>query len=300
MNNTCGGNCSTGYIALKIRNAPQVYIIENNYGVNPGEYLVANTERGKELAYVYPSCSKELTPIGGENFIKEITGKATEAEVNTIEEYKDKEIKALEDFRQKVEKHELPMKVIEVYYLLDKSKIMFYYYAENKVDFRKLVRELAGVYKTRIEMRQVGIRDEAKMRGGLGPCGLVTCCKKFLYDFESISMKMAKDQEIMLNPSKISGICGRLMCCLKYEQNFYTKAKEDVAPVGSIVEIAGKSGKVTMINSLKNIVYVEFDDKVYENYDIQDFIKKAKIIKLHVEEEISPKNEEKNPGGNLQ
>ncbi len=268
------GNCCGENIGLKIRNAPGVFNIQNEYGFRTGDIISVTTERGKEVAEVLASCSCELSEIGKENsFLKKIHTHLTEEERENIEKFRDEEKSALETFREKVEKHELPMKVIEVYFMLDRSRIMFYYYAENKVDFRKLVRELAGIYRTRIEMRQVGIRDEAKIRGGLGPCGLVTCCKRFLYDFESISMKMAKDQEIMLNPSKISGICGRLMCCLKYEQHTYTEFREGLPTVGTYVTVNNKAGKVTNINVLKKTFTVEFDEGEFAEYTA-DYLKK--------------------------
>ncbi|MGM0607308.1 MAG: PSP1 domain-containing protein [Candidatus Muiribacteriota bacterium] len=286
MNNCT--DCKREYnenIALKIRNAPEVVVLKNEKKLKPGDRVVAITERGEELATVLHSCKSNPSETGKDSFFQKIKRKAEETDLNNYKENLKKEKKALKIFREKVQKHELPMKIIEVYYMLDNSKIMFYYYAENKVDFRKLVRELAGIYKTRIEMRQVGIRDEAKMRGGLGPCGLITCCHKFLYDFESISMKMAKDQEILLNPSKISGICGRLMCCLKYEQNFYTETKGDIAPVGSIIKIEEKTGKISTINALKNTVYVEFEDEKFQDYPIDVFREKAEVLKISIKDD---------------
>jgi cell fate regulator YaaT (PSP1 superfamily) len=261
------------YVGLKVRNAPGVFVIENTKGFKKDDIIAVQTERGKETCQVLMSCSEKLSSIGGESdFIKKIYDVLNEDDMKEYHSHLALESEALEVFREKVIKHELPMKVIEVYYMLDKTRIMFYYYAENKVDFRKLVRDLASVYKTRIEMRQVGIRDEAKIRGGLGPCGLVTCCKRFLYDFESISMKMAKDQEIMLNPSKISGICGRLMCCLKYEQDFYSGIKAKLLPIGATVVFEDKKGRVTHNNAMKNIFIVQFEDKETREFTA-DFLK---------------------------
>jgi len=293
MNDKCENNCgrSNENIGLKIRNAPDVYNLKNTWGFKTGNVISVRTERGAEAATVLPSCSEKYSDIGKENsFIKKIIGPLSEEEKEKLKKNLENEKNALETFREKVQKHELPMKVIEVYYMLDRSRIMFYYYAENKVDFRKLVRELASIYRTRIEMRQVGIRDEAKIRGGLGPCGRVICCKRFLYDFSSISMKMAKDQEIMLNPSKISGICGRLMCCLKYEQKFYLTSKEGLPSPGGIVQIKGRTGKVSTVNAIKKSVMIEFDDGEFQEYDVAYLEKNAKY--LDVETDDDKKREE--------
>jgi len=270
MNCEC---CDNKFVGLKVRNAPSIFVIENTKKFKKDDIIAVQTERGKEACQVLMSCSDKVSSIGEESdFLKKIYDVLDENEMKEYHSHLAMEDEALEVFREKVIKHELPMKVIEVYYMLDKTRIMFYYYAENKVDFRKLVRDLASVYKTRIEMRQVGIRDEAKIRGGLGPCGRVTCCKKFLYDFESISMKMAKDQEIMLNPSKISGICGRLMCCLKYEQDFYSGIKAKLLPVGATVVIEENKGKVTNNNAMKNTFTVKFENNEFREFT-SDYLK---------------------------
>ncbi|PLX16110.1 MAG: stage 0 sporulation protein [Candidatus Muiribacterium halophilum] len=292
MNEKCEHKCSGNNIGLKIRNAPEVYNLKNEWEFKPGDIISVKTERGVEAATVIPSCSVNYSEIGKQDsFLKKIKTRLSDEELEKFNKNLENEKIALETFREKVQKHELPMKVIEVYYMLDRSRIMFYYYAENKVDFRKLVRELAGIYRTRIEMRQVGIRDEAKIRGGLGPCGLITCCKRFLYDFSSISMKMAKDQEIMLNPSKISGICGRLMCCLKYEQKNYVDSKEGEPSLGMIVQVKDRTGKITTLNKNKKTVMVEFDDGDFKEFSIE-FLEKNNCF-IDVETEDDKKGEGK-------
>ncbi|HBQ86108.1 MAG TPA: stage 0 sporulation protein [Syntrophomonas sp.] len=153
--------------------------------------------------------------------LKKVLRKASAQDIESHQRNKDKEKEALEICKQKVKEHQLPMRLIDVEYTFDMSKIIFYFTAEGRVDFRELVKDLASIFKTRIELRQIGVRDEAKMLGGIGTCGRVLCCNNFLGEFEPVSIRMAKEQNLSLNPTKISGICGRLMCCLKYESELY-------------------------------------------------------------------------------
>ena len=148
------------------------------------------------------------------------------------------------------------MKLVDVEFTFDRNKIIFYFTAEGRVDFRELVKDLASVFRTRIELRQIGVRDEAKMLGGIGPCGRILCCSSWLGDFEPVSIKMAKDQNLSLNPTKISGLCGRLMCCLKYEHDNYESVREELPAVGKIVVTSYGEGKVTGINAASRTVYV--------------------------------------------
>ncbi len=158
------------------------------------------------------------------------------------------------------------MKLIDVEYTFDNNKVIFYFTAEGRVDFRELVKDLATIFKTRIELRQIGVRDEAKMIGGLGPCGRPLCCSTFLGDFASVSIKMAKEQSLSLNPTKISGICGRLMCCLNYEQSTYEEIRKELPRVGSVVETELGKGEVVGNNVLKELVRVKLPRKKKEIY----------------------------------
>ena len=167
------------------------------------------------------------------------------------------------------------MKLIDVEYTFDNNKVIFYFTADGRVDFRELVKDLATIFKTRIELRQIGVRDEAKMLGGLGPCGRPMCCSTFLGDFASVSIKMAKEQNLSLNPTKISGICGRLMCCLNYEQSTYEDIRKRIPKVGSIVKTEGGTGVVVSNNIIKESVKVKLkckktEDEVLEDYKIEN------------------------------
>lgn len=152
------------------------------------------------------------------------------------------------------------MKLVDVEFTFDRNKVIFYFTADGRVDFRELVKDLASIFKTRIELRQIGVRDEAKMLGGIGPCGRMLCCSTFLGDFEPVSIKMAKDQNLSLNPTKISGLCGRLMCCLKYENDEYETAKEQLPDIGEVIATSNGLTKVVGLNILERILQVELTD----------------------------------------
>lgn len=162
---------------------------------------------------------------------------------------------------EKVTLHELDMKLVDVEYTFDRNKIIFYFTADGRVDFRELVKDLASIFRTRIELRQIGVRDEAKMLGGIGPCGRMLCCSTFLGDFEPVSIKMAKDQNLSLNPTKISGLCGRLMCCLKYENDDYEAAKELLPDLGDWIDTPDGKGKVVGLNILERVLQVEISEQ---------------------------------------
>ena len=220
-------------------------IVETVRGVEFGEVLVANKAVEDE---------KITQPL------KKVLRMATPEDEQQLRENQDKEKKAFGICQQKIEQHQLDMKLVDVEYTFDRSKIIFYFTADGRVDFRELVKDLAAVFRTRIELRQIGVRDEAKMLGGLGPCGRPLCCATFLGDFEPVSIKSAKEQNLSLNPVKISGICSRLMCCLKYESSSYRDAKADLPLAGSKVRVDGKEGKILETNPLKETLWVEFGD----------------------------------------
>lgn len=170
------------------------------------------------------------------------------------------------------------MKLVDVEYTFDRNKVIFYFTADGRVDFRELVKDLAAIFRTRIELRQIGVRDEAKMLGGIGPCGRMLCCSTFLGDFDPVSIKMAKDQNLSLNPTKISGLCGRLMCCLKYENDEYETAKEQLPDLGEFIETPYGLGRVVGLNILERILQVELPEleRVVE-YTIDELIKKGSL-----------------------
>ncbi|MCR8636087.1 MULTISPECIES: PSP1 domain-containing protein [Paenibacillus] len=208
--------------------------------------------------------------------LKKVIRIADQTDAQLVEDNKSAAKNAFALCQEKIKDHQLKMKLVDVEYTFDRNKIIFYFTAEGRVDFRELVKDLAGVFRTRIELRQIGVRDEAKMLGGIGPCGRILCCSSFLGDFEPVSIKMAKDQNLSLNPTKISGLCGRLMCCLKYEHDNYESAKEDVPRVGSDVITSLGNGRVVSLNiggriakvqiyELGKVMDLSFDDVVAQH-----------------------------------
>ena len=236
-------------------------IVETARGVECGEVAMANTEVEDE---------KVVQPL------KSVLRMATEDDLKTVEENHQKEQEAFKICEEKIKYHKLEMNLVDVEYTFDRGKILFYFTAETRIDFRELVKDLASVFRTRIELRQIGVRDEAKMLGGLGICGRPFCCSSFLGDFQPVSIKMAKDQGLSLNQVKISGTCGRLMCCLKYEQNAYDDLLKVTPKVGALVETADGKGTVVDVNLLKGILKVSLSS----NPDATPIIVKREDVKL--------------------
>ncbi len=221
-------------------------IVETARGVECGEVAIANKTVAEE---------EVVAPL------KPIIRLANQKDLETLEENKQKEKEAFQLCQERIEKHKLDMKLVDVEYTFDNNKILFYFTADGRVDFRDLVKDLAGVFRTRIELRQIGVRDESKMLGGLGICGRPFCCSSFLGDFQPVSIKMAKEQNLSLNPTKISGTCGRLMCCLKYEQNAYDALIKITPKNGAYVETPEGRGVVCDVNLLTGKLKVRMDDK---------------------------------------
>ena len=191
--------------------------------------------------------------------LKTIIRAADENDLKKAAENKKKEKKAFAICRKKIEEHDLQMKLVDVEYTFDNNKILFYFTSDGRVDFRGLVKELASIFRTRIELRQIGVRDESKMLGGLGICGRPLCCTSYLGDFQPVSIKMAKEQGLSLNPVKISGTCGRLMCCLKYEQEAYTELLKNIPKVGAIVETPNGTGTVLEANPISKVLKIKLN-----------------------------------------
>ena len=242
-----------------------------------GQAVIVETARGLEYGIV-AMASKE---VGEEEIVaplKEIVRIATPQDKVQLEKNKKKEKEAFSLCEQKIAQHNLEMKLVDVEYTFDSNKILFYFTADGRVDFRELVKDLASVFRTRIELRQIGIRDEAKMLGGIGICGRNLCCNSFLDGFHPVSIKMAKEQGLSLNPTKISGNCGRLMCCLKYEQNCYDEYSKIAPSVGSIVSTPMGKGVVQGVTVLEGIAKVKLDDE--SEPQVQQFnFKDIKILK---------------------
>ncbi len=236
-------------------------IVETSRGVECGEVVLSNREISE----------KELTAP-----LKDIIRIATKKDLDKIEQNKKNEAEAFKICEEKIAKHGLNMKLVDVECTFDNNKLLFYFTSENRVDFRELVKDLASVFRTRIELRQIGVRDEAKMLGGLGICGRPFCCKSFLGDFQPVSIKMAKDQSLSLNPTKISGTCGRLMCCLKYEQDGYEELIKGLPKMGAVVETPDGKGNVVDINILTGKMRVKNSDTEAVNTYTKDEIKVIK------------------------
>ena len=262
------------------------------YYFDPGElemengiHVVVETSRGIEYGLVVIA-EKEVEESKIVQPLKKVIRIATAEDDKTVEQNKKKEADAMEFCRKKIEEHKLEMKLIDVEYTFDHNKILFYFTAEGRIDFRELVRDLASVFKTRIELRQIGVRDEAKMVGGLGVCGRVLCCNSYMGDFDPVSIKMVKEQNLSLNPTKISGTCGRLMCCLKNEQAAYEALAKNAPGVGALVETPDGNGVVTSVSILKGIATVTVGE---EEKQVREYkVKQLKILKR-----ASRKEEEK-------
>ena len=248
-------------VGVRFKEAGKVYNFDPiGLDFELGEKVVVETARGIECGEV----AAEPADVPESEIVKplkKIIRKATKEDIAKLEENKKKEAEALEICEKKIEKHGLGMKLVDVEYTLDGSKILFYFTADGRVDFRELVKDLAGVFHTRIELRQIGVRDEAKMLGGLGICGRPFCCSTYIDDLQSvsISIKMAKEQGLSLNPTKISGTCGRLMCCLKYEQESYEHLLRVTPKVGAIVNTREGKGVVSDVNLLTGMLKVTLD-----------------------------------------
>lgn len=267
--------------ALKVRKGDKV-IVETAQGEEFGEVMIPNR---------YVEDEKIIAPL------KKVIRIANYRDKKHYEECKRIEKEAIEVCKKKIKEHRLRMNLTDVECKFDNSKILFYFTADGRIDFRELVKDLAAIYKTRIELRQIGVRDEVKRIGGNGVCGRELCCCSFLSDFEAVSIKMAKEQNMSLNPAKISGNCGRLMCCLKYEDEVYTEKIKRLPNIGAIVKTEDGEGEVDGIETLKERVKVKMknedgDGYIYKRYDAKD----VKVIKDAVreqmdEEEIAHKKE---------
>jgi len=268
----------TKVIGVKFKdNGKTYYFNPKELNVTKDDCVIVETVRGLEFGYV-TLVDKEVDESTFQNPLKDVIRIATCDDIKKNEENKKKSKNALEVCIKKAIEHNLEMKFIEAEYTFDNSKVIFYFSAEGRIDFRELVKDLAAIFKTRIELRQVGVRDESKMLGGLGHCGREFCCHKFLSDFQPVSIKMAKDQGLSLNPTKISGACGRLMCCLSYEQCGYEEKLKRVPKVGSLVSTPKGEGTVVSANILKEEVSVKFVADKDSDVDLEVF--KASDIKI--------------------
>lgn len=261
-------------VGVRFKKAGKIYYFDpDELEIKQGDFVIVETARGVEFGEAVIGI-KEVTEEDIVSPLKKVLRIADGEDRAKDEENKEKEKEAFNICLEKIGEHGLPMKLIDVEYTFDNSKIIFYFVADGRIDFRELVKDLAAIFRTRIELRQIGVRDESKMIGGLGPCGRSLCCSTFLGDFEPVSIKMAKEQNLSLNPTKISGVCGRLMCCLNYEQNTYEEIRRKTPAIGSMVKTEDGVGEVVQNNILLESVKVKItgqsDDVELKSYSIHE------------------------------
>lgn len=279
----------TKVVGIRFKPVGKIYYFNpEDVELVPGDGVIVETTRGVEYGTVVLA-DKEIDEKEFNMPIKSILRKATEADFKTAEENKKCAKDAFKTCLEKIEANNLEMNLVDVEYTFDKSKVLFYFTAEGRVDFRQLVKDLAAVFRTRIELRQIGVRDESKLLGGFGICGRPLCCSQFLGDFEPVSIKMAKEQSLSLNPTKISGTCGRLMCCLKYEQDAYEDLLKKSPNVGALVDTPMGRGTVISAQLLKGVVSVKMDS---EETTVNDFKVDDIVIIKNAQRSNQNKNEE--------
>ena len=251
-------------VGVRFRNAGKIYYFEpGKLDIHAGMHVIVETARGVEMGTVMT----EPKGVSEEEVIqplKPVIRIATEADEKTVAKNREKEKDAFRICLEKIAKHKLDMKLVEAEYTCDNNKLLFYFTADGRIDFRELVKDLAAVFRTRIELRQIGVRDETKIMGGIGICGRALCCNTYLSEFAPVSIKMAKEQNLSLNPTKISGVCGRLMCCLKNEEETYEYLTRRLPGIGDrVTTVDGLKGEVSSVNVLRQMVkvLVEVDDE---------------------------------------
>lgn len=276
-------------IGVRFKKPGKIYFFDpDGKRVCRGQYVIVETAMGKEYGEVMIA-NRQLPDEKIVAPLKKIIRVATEKDRKQNEQNKKDEKEAFKICEEKIKEYKLDMKLMDVEYKFDKSKLLFFFTADGRIDFRDLVKDLAAIFKTRIELRQIGVRDEVRRLGGNGVCGRELCCCSFLGNFDTVTIKMAKEQNVSLNPSKISGNCGRLMCCLRYEQEVYEDKLKKLPGIGSIVQTEDGKGEVCGVETLKERIKVKFkdgDETFFKRYDLKD----VKVIKRAKKEEES--NEE--------
>jgi cell fate regulator YaaT (PSP1 superfamily) len=258
-------------VGVRFRNSAKVYYFSPDgvSGLEPGDYVIVETVRGQEAGTIaFPSREVPEKEIPGK--LKDIVRRATAVDLTEMERYHQRESRALECCREKVTEFGLPMKVIRAEYSFDGAYLTFFFTADKRVDFRALVKDLARTFKARIELRQVGVRDEVKLLGGYGLCGRPHCCSTWMCEFRPISIRMAKEQDLPLSPMEISGVCGRLLCCLAYENEFYGEVKKRMPRQGSQVETAQGTGRVVSLNVLQESIDVRLEDDTVRTFSLEE------------------------------
>lgn len=278
-------------IGVRFKRPGKVYFFDaGNIDVNVKDKVIVETAMGQEIGEVIIN-NKNLANNNIKTSLKPIVRVATGKDLKHLQENKEKEKEAFKICEEKIKSHNLNMSLVDVAYTFDNAKLLFYFTADSRIDFRELVKDLASIFKTRIELRQIGVRDQVRRIGGNGVCGRELCCCTFLNNFDTVSIKMAKEQNIALNPAKISGNCGRLMCCLKYEQEAYEEKLNKLPKVGAIVRTEDGEGTVDNVEILKEIVRVKIrdeEDTFYKKYPASE----VKIIKNIESKELNKEEQE--------
>ncbi|MCX5703282.1 MAG: stage 0 sporulation family protein [Candidatus Omnitrophica bacterium] len=250
-----------GLILVRLRDSGQVYPYNaNNLEAKEGVYVIIEHDRGLDYGQIVSPTKAPVADKDSKEPVKKIVRVAKDSDLKQIEENRAKAKEAFTACLKKIAEHKLDMKLVRAEYSFDRTKIIFYFTADGRIDFRSLVKDLAKIFKARIELRQIGVRDEARLFGGFGPCGRELCCAKFLKDFEPVTIKMAKEEGLPLNPPKISGLCGRLMCCLSFEYETYKLLSKGLPREGERVHTQQGKGKVIGMNVFKRTATVELED----------------------------------------
>lgn len=269
-------------VGVRFKPAGRIYYYSgatNNVTYTYNQQVLVESQKAKELAYVAIP-SKKMPKEDLPEELKPILQVATEKELNKYKQNQQDANEAFKIAKEKIIAHQLEMKLVDAEYAFDRSKIIFSFTADGRVDFRELVKDLASIFKTRIELRQIGVRDEAKLLGGIGPCGRPLCCSTFLGDFAAVSIKMAKEQNLSLNPTKISGVCGRLMCCLNYENDEYERVRKSMPDFGQTVETPDGPGRVIGLNVLSEVVKIKLKSRETPvEYDLDELIEAKEQMK---------------------
>lgn len=251
------------------KNGKQYYFLNEEFDININDKVIVNTEQGLQLGIVVDNNIDE-SKVNIKSELKTVLKKADDKDYNTyLNNLKDSKI-VVEETKKKIEKDKLPMTIVDANYTFDKKQLTINFVADERIDFRNLVKYLAAKYKTHIDLHQIGVRDKAKEIGGIGVCGLPLCCKTFKNDIQGITINMAKNQNIALNPTKINGCCGRLLCCLAYEDEGYTELREKLPKINDDIKVDGKKGKVANLDILRKKVYVNINDEIKEvDFDVK-------------------------------
>ena len=287
----------TKIVGIRFRTAGKIYYFDPaDFDLDMAMHVIVETARGIEMGTVLIP-PKEVDDDKVVSPLKPVIRVATDEDEKTVERNKEKEKEAFKICQEKIRKHDLDMKLIDAEYTFDNNKMLFYFTADGRIDFRELVKDLAAVFKTRIELRQIGVRDETKILGGIGICGRPLCCHTYLSEFAPVSIKMAKEQNLSLNPTKISGVCGRLMCCLKNEQETYEYLNRKLPGVGDIVTLPdGMKGEVSGVNVLRQLVKVLVD--VNDEKEMRECpVEELKFKPKHKKEKGKEKKKDRNSSG---